>query len=268
MTDPTTERARSADGTEIAFERAGEGRPLVVVGGALNTRGSAGPLVAALSSSFTVIAYDRRGRGDSGDTAPYAVERELEDLVAVIRAVGGPALLLGHSSGATLALEAARGGSDVEALVVYEPPFIVDGTRPPVPDGYVQRLDELVNSGRRGDAVAYFLETGVGLPRAAVDGMRGMPMWPSLEDLAHTLGYDGRVMDDRTTGRPFRPGEWDDVTVPVLVIDGGDSYPWQRNSARALADALPNAEHLTLDGQTHDVSPAALAPAVVAFFTR
>jgi pimeloyl-ACP methyl ester carboxylesterase len=239
-----------------------------VVGGALNTRGSAGPLVAALSSSFTVIAYDRRGRGDSGDTAPYAVERELEDLVAVIRAVGGPALLLGHSSGGALALEAARGGSDVEALVVYEPPFIVDGTRPPVPDGYVQRLDELVDSGRRGDAVAYFLETGVGLPRAVVDGMRGMPMWPSLEDLAHTLGYDGRVMDDRTTGRPFRPGEWDDVAVPVLVVDGGDSYPWQRNSARALVDALPNAEHLTLDGQTHDVSPAALAPAVVEFFTR
>lgn len=181
MTDPTTERARSADGTEIAFELAGDGRPLVVVGGALNARGSAGPLVEALSSSFTVIAYDRRGRGDSGDTAPYAVEREIEDLVAVIRAVGGPALLLGHSSGAALALEAARGRSDVDALVVYEPPFVVDDTRPPVPDGYVRRLDELVGDGRRGDAVAYFLEAGVGLPRAAVDGMRVSPMWPSLE---------------------------------------------------------------------------------------
>lgn len=268
MTDPTTERARSADGTEIAFELAGDGRPLVVVGGALNARGSAGPLVEALSSSFTVIAYDRRGRGDSGDTAPYAVEREIEDLVAVIRAVGGPALLLGHSSGAALALEAARGRSDVDALVVYEPPFVVDDTRPPVPDGYVRRLDELVGDGRRGDAVAYFLEAGVGLPRAAVDGMRVSPMWPSLEDLAHTLAYDGRVMGGRTTGRPFRPGEWDEVTVPVLVVDGGDSPAWQRNSARALADALPNAEHLTLDGQTHEVSPTALASAVAWFLAR
>jgi pimeloyl-ACP methyl ester carboxylesterase len=260
-----TETARSTDGTTIAFDTVGDGPPLILVPGALNTRGDIPPYVEALSPTFRVVTYDRRGRGDSGDTPPYAVEREVEDLQAVIDAIGGRAALVGFSSGAALSLETARRSPDLERVVAYEPPFIVDDTRAPVPDDYVAHLDELVANGERGDAVAYFMVTGVGMPADMVGGMRSMPMWPGLEALAHTIAYDGRVMGAHVSGRRFSPGEWDDVTVPVLVCDGGDSPPWMRNGARALADALPNATYRTLEGQTHQVAPEALAPAVTEF---
>jgi pimeloyl-ACP methyl ester carboxylesterase len=260
-----TETARSKDGTTIAFDTVGDGAAVILVPGALNTRGDMPPYVDALSPSFRVVAYDRRGRGDSGDTPPYAVEREVEDLDAVIEAVGGRASLVGFSSGAALALETARRSADVERVVAYEAPFIVDDTREPVPADYVARLDELVANGERGEAVAYFMVTGVGMPADMVEGMRSMPMWPGLEALAHTIAYDGRAMGDHMSGRPFADGEWDDVTVPVLVADGGDSPPWMHNGARALADALPNATYRTLAGQTHQVAPEALAPAVTEF---
>jgi pimeloyl-ACP methyl ester carboxylesterase len=260
-----TETARSKDGTTIAFETTGEGRPLILVPGALNTRGDMPPFADALAPSFRVVAYDRRGRGESTDTPPFAVEREVEDLAAVIAAVGGSASLVGFSSGAALALEAARAGVGVERVVAYEPPFIVDDTRTPIPSDYVEHLEGCVANGARGDAVAYFMEVGVGLPGEMVAGMRSSPMWPGLEAIAHTIAYDGRIVWPHMTGKPFPPGEWDDVTVPVLVADGGDSPPWMRNGNRALADALPNATYRTLEGQTHQVAPEALAPAVVEF---
>ena len=262
------ETVRSKDGTEIACETVGDGPPLILVQGALNRRTDAPPFVEALRGEFSVVAYDRRGRGDSGDTPPFAVAREVEDLAAIVASVGGAAFLCGFSSGGALALEAARRGAGVTRLAVYEAPFIVDDTRPAVPEDYVEHLEALVADGARGDAVAYFMGTGVGLPAEMVAGMRSSPMWPGLEALAHTISYDGRAMGDHMSGRPFRPGEWDDVRAPVLVLDGGDSPPWQRNGARALADALPDAEYRTLEGQTHQVAPEVLAPVLMDFFSR
>ena len=162
------ERVRSTDGTTIAFERVGAGPPLILVGGALSDRSAAGELATALSERLTAVAYDRRGRGDSGDTPPYAVEREVEDLQALIAEAGGSSFLFGHSSGAALVLETAARGGGAERIALYEPPYNVDDTRTPVPADYVSHLDELVAEGRRGDAVEYFMVAGVGMPAAAV----------------------------------------------------------------------------------------------------
>lgn len=255
----------SDDGTPIAFDRSGDGPPLVLVGGALSDRGAAAPLAALLAPSFTAIAYDRRGRGDSGDTPPYAVEREIEDLQALLAEAEGSAFVFGHSSGAVLALEATARGLPVERLALYEPPFIVDDTRPPLPEDYLPRLEELLAAGDRGEAVAYFLRVGPGVSEEMLAELRGSPAWPRMEALAHTLPYDGRVMGDTVFGGPL-PGErWASVPVPTLVMDGGDSPPWQRNAARALADVLPSARHRTLEGQTHGFAPEVMASALLGF---
>ena len=229
---------RSADGTTIAFERTGDGPPLIVVGGALSDRSAAADLAAVLAARFSVVAYDRRGRGDSGDTPPYAVEREVEDLAALLDAVGGSGFVLGHSSGAALAIEAVIRGLPITKVAVYEPPFIVDDSRPPLPADYFEQLDRLVAEGRRGDAVAYFMTTGVGL----------------------------RVMGDHMSGRPLPAGWASDVTIPTLVIDGGNSPDWARNAVSAVAAAIPGAERRTLDGQEHGAAPEVLAPVLESFF--
>lgn len=256
----------SSDGTPIAFDRSGVGQPLVLVGGALSDRTAGAELAALLAPRLTVFAYDRRGRRESGDTPPYTVEREVEDLQALIAEAGGSAFAFGHSSGAVLALEAAAGGAPIRKLALYEPPFIVDDTRPPLPEDYVARLEELLAAGERGEAVAYFMRVGPGVPEEMLAGMRSSPMWPEMEALAHTLPYDGRIMGDTMFGRPLPAERWASVAVPVLIADGGDSPPWQRNSARALAEALPNAEYRTLEGQTHGAAPEVLAPVLETFF--
>ena len=256
---------RSKDGTSIAFDRSGEGPPIILVLGALNDRSSAAPLAATLAVHFTVFAYDRRGRGESGDTPPYAVDREIDDIAALISEAGGSVFAYGHSSGAKLALDAAARGLAITKLALYEPPFVVDGSRPPLPDDYVATLQELASSGRRGDAVAYFMTAGVGLPAEVADQMRSAPMWPALEELAPTLVYDGMIMGATMSGRAL-PSEWaTSVTVPTLVMDGGESPPWQRNAVQALADLLSRGQRRTLEGQDHEVAPAALAPVVVEF---
>ena len=255
----------SGDGTTIAFDRSGEGPPLVLVGGALSDRSAAGSLTEALAPRFTVIAYDRRGRGDSGDTAPYAVEREIEDLEALVAEAGGSAFVFGHSSGAALALEATARGLPVTKLALYEPPFIVDDGHEPLPDDYVERLTELAASGRRGDAVEYFLTSGPGVPPEVVAGMRSEPFWAGMEKIAHTLAYDGAVMGDTMSGRPLPADRWASVTVPTLVMDGDQSPDWARNSVAALADLLPNAERRSLGGQDHGAASEVLAPVLVEF---
>ncbi|MDB1087019.1 alpha/beta hydrolase [Streptomyces sp. ACA25] len=249
----------SADGTRIAVDRSGAGPALVLVSGALGSRLFPEPLVPALEPHFTVYSYDRRGRNDSGDNPPYAVGREIEDLAAVIEDAGGSAFLHGMSSGAVLALRAAAAGLPVTQLTLYEPPFLTDDSRPPLPDDYVQRLDELIAAGQRGEAVTYFMTMAVGVPEEFLGPLRESPMWPGMEAVAHTLAYDGRVMGDTMSGKPL-PAEWSSVTVPTTVIAGERSEPFMHRGTQALADLLPNAVHRVLPGQDHNVDPAALAP--------
>jgi pimeloyl-ACP methyl ester carboxylesterase len=238
-----------------------------VVGGALSDRRAAATLAELLAPSFTVYGYDRRGRGDSGDTPPYAVEREVEDLRALVQHAGGTAFAFGHSSGAVLALEAALETPGIRKLVLYEPPFIVDDSRPPLLGDFVEHLKELTATGRRGEAVEYFMTTGVGAPAEAIPSMRESPFWPSLEALAHTLWYDGVIMGDNMVGKPLTADRWSSVTIPALVIDGGASPPSLRNAAQQVADVLPNARRLTMEDQTHEVDPALLAPVLTEFLT-
>lgn len=257
----------SKDGTTIAFDTVGDGPPLVIVGGALSDRRGAATHAALLGSNFTVSTYDRRGRGDSGDTPPYAVEREIEDLQALVEEAGGTAYALGHSSGAVLALEAAAGTPGITKLVLYEPPFIVDDSRPPLPDDFVQHLDELVASARGEDAVEYFMTVGVGVPAEAIPSIKESPFWPSLVAMAHTIPYDVRILGDNMAGKPLSSDRWSTVSVPALVIDGGASPPSLRNAAQALAEILPNARRRTLEGQTHEADPTILTPVLVEFLT-
>lgn len=260
-------RTRSKDGTQIAFDRVGQGRSAVVlVGGALSDRKAAGTVAAMLAPYYSVFTYDRRGRGDSGDTQPYAVEREIEDIAALIGEAGGSAFAMGGSSGAVLALKAAAAGVGISKLAMYEPPFILDSSRTPLPPTYTADLAEMASAGRRGDAVEYFMIHGVGVPREAVAQMRQSPMWSGLEGMAHTLPYDGMVMGDTMFGGPAALDRWSSMSVPTLVMDGGASPPWLRNAARMLSEVLPNSQYLTLEGQTHAVAPEALVPVLEEFF--
>lgn len=260
---------RSQDGTTIAFDRTGDGPPVILVGGAFQHRAidaAAAQLAGLLAPHFIVFHYDRRGRGDSSDTPPYAVERELEDLGAMIEEAGGSAFVFGGSSGAVLALDAAVGGLPIGKLALYEPPFIVDDSRPPLPKDYVARLSELASAGRRGDAVAYFMTQAMGMPTEVVAGMRGAPFWPALEGVAHTLAYDGTVMGDTMSGNPEPLEKWASLGVPTLVMVGGESPPYQQHAVRALVDILPEAQLRTLEGQTHEVAPELLGPVLEEFF--
>ncbi|WP_412537897.1 alpha/beta hydrolase [Longispora sp. K20-0274] len=255
----------SADGTRIAYDRRGRGPAVVLVGGAFQVRGnpSLTGLAEHLSDRFTVYAYDRRGRGDSTDTAPYAVEREIEDLGALIGAAGGSAALFGVSSGAALALRAAR-VLPVTRLAVYEPPFVVDDSRPPVPGDYLATVDRLIAGDRRAEAIAYFTTAAVGLPAEMTVGMEQSPFWPVMLSVAHTIGYDGRVMGESMSGRPLG-AEWGEVPVPTLVLAGSETFGWLRTGVAALAAMLPQARHVVLDGQTHEVRPAVVGPLLAEF---
>lgn len=256
-------KVTTKDGTPIAFDRTGKGPALILVDGALCSRnfGPMGPLAALLAPHFTVFTYDRRGRGDSGDTLPYAVEREVEDIAALIAEAGGSAFVYGISSGAALALQAAARGLAITRLALYEPPFMIDDSHR-APEDYLPRLTEWVAAGRRGDAVALFMTDAVGLPAEAVAPMRQAPMWPALEAVAPTLVYDATVMGDYAVPTERTAA----ITIPTLVMDGGASPAWARDAVQALADALPNAQHRTLAGQTHEVAADALAPVLEEFF--
>jgi pimeloyl-ACP methyl ester carboxylesterase len=258
----------SKDGTRIAFDRAGQGPAVIVVDGALCYRAS-GPsasVAGLLKERFTVYTYDRRGRGDSGDTAPYAIEREVEDIAALIAEAGGTACLCGVSSGAVLALDAASRLSGIPRLALYEAPFIVDDTRPPLPPDFQSRLNDAVAADRRSDAVTMFLKL-VGVPGFGVAIMRLMPVWKKLTAVAHTLPYDISLVEPNQHGRPLSAARWSQATMPTLAIDGGKSPAYMRNGMRALASALPNATYRTLPGQTHMINAKALVPVLTEFFT-
>jgi pimeloyl-ACP methyl ester carboxylesterase len=255
------ETVRSNDGTSIAFDRLGDGPPVVLVGGGSVDRASDAPLADLLAASFTVLNYDRRGRGDSGDSAPYAVEREIEDIVAVIGAAGGSAFVYGTSSGAALALEAASAGLDITKLALWEPPYIPEGTPRP-PADTARTFTELVDAGRRGDAVEHFMSKVVGLPDEFVAQARNAPFWPQQEALAHTLAYDATIMSDYS----MPVDKASSVKVPTIVMAGTASFPWMAVTARALAETLPDGELRLLEGQTHDVPPDVMATALTEFF--
>jgi pimeloyl-ACP methyl ester carboxylesterase len=227
------------------------------------------PLAALLAPKLTVVNYDRRGRGKSGDAKEYAVEREVEDLAALIQECGGTASLYGASSGAVLAIEtAARKPELVRRVVLYEPPFIVDATRTPVADDFLDRVKKMLADGKRSEAVETFMVEAVLVPPQAVAQMKKAPLWSGLEQLAPTLAYDGEILGSTLSGKPLPKERWAGATMPVLVVAGGKSPPWLRNGASALAEVLADAESRTLDGQEHAVAPAAIAPVIEEFLSQ
>jgi pimeloyl-ACP methyl ester carboxylesterase len=262
--DPTG-TAVSEDGTSIAFDRSGEGPSIILVEGAFQHRAldrRMAQLASLLSPHFTVFHYDRRGRGDSGDTMPYAVQREIEDLEALIREAGGSAYVFGKSSGAVLALRAAARGLSIRKLALYEPPFNSgDASAYQAAEDYTRQLDGLLAEGRRGDAVTFAM-TRFGAPAGAIAGRRQTPVWSLYESVAPTLAYDDAIMGDGSVPT----GLLESVAVPTLVMDGSESPAFMRDAARAVAGGLPDGQLRTLQGQTHDVDPEVLAPVLMWFF--
>ena len=259
--------AISKDGTRIGYTRMGSGPAVVLVDGALCHRGF-GPLAAVakeLAATFSVYTYDRRGRGESGSTPPFAPAREIEDLEAVIREAGGSAGVCGVSSGAALALDAAARGVPIERLALYEPPFIVDDTRPPITEADARQMQEYVDGREHGAAVAHFLRM-VGVPRMGVMMMRLMPMWGKLKAVAPTLPHDLAFTVPRQGGRPLSRTEWGAVSAPAVIITGGRSPAWMRNGNAALAEVIPGATLQVLPGQTHMVKAKVLSPFLAGFF--
>jgi len=257
----------SKDGTVIAYETHGSGKPLILIDGAMCYRGSGPmrPLAEQLKDHFTVVTYDRRGRGESGNTLPWSLDREVEDIEALLAAVGGSAFVYGCSSGGALALEAANRLPGISRLIVYEAPFIVDGSRDPMTDEKLRQLDTLVAADRRSDAVKLFMRF-VGVPGFMLVIMPMMGVWKKLTGIAHTLPYDLAIVGPYERGQPLPEDSWNGVSIPTLVMDGGKSPHWMRNAMRSLASTLPNARYQTLDGQTHIVVAAKHAPVIKEFF--
>lgn len=244
----------------IAFDQLGEGSPVILVLGAFNTRATGAPLATALAAKHTVINYDRRGRGDSGDSAPYAVAREIEDLDTLVQRVGGAAAVFGFSSGAALALAAAAHGLAITKLALFDLPLTV--ARPANPVDHAAALAVLVREGRRGDAVEYFQRRMVGLPEPVIAQLRHAPFRPELEAMAHTLVYEATIIGDGLP--PLERARA--VRAPTLAIAAGKGPPFMRETAEALARAVPDGHALVLEAATHDLVPDVLAPPLLRFF--
>jgi pimeloyl-ACP methyl ester carboxylesterase len=260
----------SKDGTKIAFDQIGNGPVIINVDSALASRAICAKLAGTLAKDFTVINYDRRGRGDSTDTQPYAVEREVEDIEALIDTAGGSAFLFGSSSGAVLALEAAsKLPSKVKKQALYEPPFIVDDSRPPMPVDFLDRVKAALAQDKRTDALKLFFSTAMGIPGFFVFIMRLMPSWSKSKAVAHTLPYDLAVMADTQQGKPLSKSRWTTANMPTLVLTGGKSEAFFHKAGDALAEVLPNAKHKILKDQHHGsavMSPDVIASEMTQFF--
>jgi pimeloyl-ACP methyl ester carboxylesterase len=262
------ETVSSNDGTKIAYDEQGQGPALILVNGAMNTRssGSSPELASLLTRHLTVYSFDRRGRGESGDTLPYAVAREIEDVEALISVAGGTASLYGHSSGASLALEAAVAlGERVKRLAMYEAPYNDDPEAKRAWREYIEQLTDALAGGRRGDAVALFMSY-VRVPAAQIAGMRQAPFWSDLEALAPTLAYDHTCLLGSDAAIPVERAAR--IRASTLVMHGGASFAFMGETARTLSHAIPHAQLRTLEGQTHEVDPAVLAPALIDFFSQ
>jgi pimeloyl-ACP methyl ester carboxylesterase len=261
------EKVTSRDGTPIAFDRLGDGPPLIVVCGAMCDRALMRPTAEELAKHFTVFNYDRRGRGDSSDTAPYAIEREIEDISALVAEAGGTASVYGHSSGAGLVLHAAAHRLPLAKIVLHDPPYAPDGDQEARRSSreYGENLRAMLSKGRCGDAVELFM-TMVGMPQEMVEGMRRTPRWAGMEALAPTLAYDSEVMGDIGRDGTIPVDQAVRVTVSALVLTGGADYPWMIDVGRRLAEAMPDGRHRVLDGQEHSVPPEVLVPVLAEFF--
>ncbi|MEU8384094.1 alpha/beta hydrolase [Streptosporangium sp. NPDC048865] len=266
MSDVISDRVISADGTSVVFDRLGAGPPVIVVGGAMCDRSVTRPLAERMAEHFTVVDYDRRGRGDSGDTMPYAVAREVEDLDALIAQVGGSAAIYGHSSGAALALHAASAGLPVSRLVLHEPPFAADETRRRESREFAEGVRALLAQGRHGDAVASHL-TGTGMPPELVDRMRAEPWWARAEASAPTLSYDYEILDQGGEDGMTPVDLARRVTVPTLVLCGGTSPAWMIDMGRRIAGAVPDGRFMLLEDHGHVVPPETLVPLIEDFLT-
>ncbi len=252
----------SADGTLIAYDRLGDGPPVVLVCGGSVDRMSNAPLAALLAENHTVYNYDRRGRGDSVDAEVYAIEREFEDLDAIFAAAGGPADLFGTSSGAALALLATASGRPVNRLALWEPPYILEGTRERPPADTVSIYRKFVAQGRRDLAAEYFMAEVVGMPAEFVAMAKASPWWPAQEAIAHTLAYDATVMGDYSVPVDAIAA----ITVPTQVLTGGASEEWMALGNRAVVDLLADGSQRILPDQQHNVDPDVLAPALKEYF--
>jgi pimeloyl-ACP methyl ester carboxylesterase len=265
-------KVTSKDGTKIAFDKVGSGPAVILVNGAIAYRRAFNDrtleqLAELLGSHFTVYNYDRRGRGESGDTLPFAKQREIEDIQALIEDAGGKAMVVGFSSGGAITLETAAVTPGVTKVVVYEIPFIVDDGRQPVPDDYAEQLMKLGSEGKREDAVEYFAKHALGIPAEYIDGMKqDQATWSGMKGVAHTIAYDAAFVGEFMRGKPLPADYWTKVAVPVLIVDGGASDAWIHHAADALAKVLPNASRQMLEGQTHAVDPKMLAPVIIEFF--
>lgn len=257
----------SRDGTSIAFDRLGKGPPVILVSGAMCDRALMRPTAEELAKHFTVFNYDRRGRGDSLDTAPYAVEREIEDIGVLIAEAGEEASVYGHSSGAGLVLHAAARGLPIARIVLHDPPYAPDGDEEArrISREYGENLKALLAEDRRGDAIELFM-TLVGMPQETVEGMRQTPGWAALEAIAPTLAYDSEIMGDVGRDGTVPVDQASRVAVPALVLTGGADYPWMTDVGRRLADAMPDGRHRVLEGQEHSVPPEVLVPVLAEFF--
>ena len=255
----------STDGTRIGYSAVGSGPALILIDGALCWRasGPSGPLAEQLKDRFTVYTYDRRGRGESGDTRPYAVDREVEDLAALIDAAGGSAAVYAISSGVGLALAAANAGLPISKMVLYEFPIVTDSSRQ-IDPAYAKVMDQLLASGDNVGAVKHFMRN-VGVPGFGMFMMGLMGMFRKLAPVAPTLAYDTKLVTPFWTNRAPASGTWPLVTMPVLDVGGGKSDPWMQSAQLAISRALPNATHKTLPGQNHMVAPAAIAPMIKEF---
>ncbi len=270
MPSTHTDSVHSSDGTIITYERSGQGPSLVFVDGAFCTR-SMGPghtLAPAVSDGSTTFVYDRRGRGDSGDAPSYEPGREIEDLASVIEAAGGSAYLFGHSSGAVLALEAARAGLPIRGLILYEPPLVVDNTRPPVPADFPQRMATLAAHGKRRAVVRSFMTEAIRAPKPVAVLMSIMPGGGRLAPIAHTVAYDATLMNPYQRGIPLPSDIGEAVRVPTLVLAGGKSPQWIQTGAESLAALIPSGDFATLSGQSHMVKAKATAPVVATFIAE
>jgi pimeloyl-ACP methyl ester carboxylesterase len=261
-TSTGTRTTTSADGTTIAYQAFGEGPAVVIVGGATNRKEDWVELAQALSEDgFSGVTYDRRGRGDSGDTRPFAVEREVEDLVAVIEAVGAPAGVHTISSGGAVAYRAIAAGAPIASMTAFETPYRVEGAPPP-PAEYTDHLQELYDADRRGDMIEYFMTAAVGQPQEAVDQMKQMPFWDDFAQLGPTILYDGLQLGGGRT--PLPTDLLQSIEVPVLCIASTGSPDWLRDAASAAADTLPDGTFTLLEGEFHSAPTQVVAPVLAA----